>query len=66
MPARPLWVRAGIAPLEKVNTACFRLQLVAQREQEVIVCSAVGGGRWKIFPVTLHPLSGSVCKASKL
>lgn len=43
-PTQLLWVRAGIARLEKVNTACFRLQIITQQEQEVIVYNAVGEG----------------------
>lgn len=43
-PTQLLWVRAGIARLEKVNTACFHRQIVTQQEQEVIVYNAVGEG----------------------
>lgn len=43
-PTQLLWVRAGIAQLEKVNTACFHRQIITQQEQEVIVYNAVGEG----------------------
>lgn len=43
-PMQLLWVRAGITRSEKVNTACFRLQIITQQEQEAIVYNAVGKG----------------------
>lgn len=43
-PTQLLWVRAGIAQLEKVNTACFCLQIITQQGQEAIVYDAVGEG----------------------
>lgn len=43
-PMQLFWVRAGTAQLEKVNTWCFRLQIITQQEQEVTVYHAVGEG----------------------